>query len=215
MDSWYRYFAISGIYKKHCRHRPWETLNRYRVSGKRNVNKYQPCISFITTISVTLQWRHMSVKAYQTTGNSIVIMMTSSNGKIFRVTGHLCGEFTGNIPGEFPDKGQWRGALMFSLICVWINDWVNNREAGDLRRYRGHYDVYVMFSNFFGYDIIKISNIRIIDSFVWGIHQCLMDFLHRGSVAHAKMFLCHGINMNLKASTMLFHWKCWRYQNLK
>ena len=43
-----------------------------------------------------------------------------------------------------PHKGQWRGALMFSLICVWINDWVNNREAGDLRRYRGHYDVIVM-----------------------------------------------------------------------
>ena len=33
-------------------------------------------------------------------------------------------------------KGQWRGALMFSLICVWINSWVNNREAGDLRCYR-------------------------------------------------------------------------------
>ena len=27
-------------------------------------------------------------------------MMTSSNGNIFHVTGHLCGEFTG--PGEFP-----------------------------------------------------------------------------------------------------------------
>ena len=33
-----------------------------------------------------------------------------------------------------PHKGQWCGALMFSLICVWINGWVNNREAGDLRR---------------------------------------------------------------------------------
>ena len=43
-----------------------------------------------------------------------------------------------------PHKGQWRGALMFSLICARINDWVNNREAGDLRRYRGHYDVIVM-----------------------------------------------------------------------
>ena len=41
-------------------------------------------------------------------------------------------------------KGQWRGALIFSLICVWINGWVNNREAGDLRRYRAHYDVIVM-----------------------------------------------------------------------
>ena len=66
-------------------------------------------------------------------------MMTSSNGNIFRVTGHLCVEFTGS-----PHKGQWRGALMFSLICVWTNGWVNNREAGDLRRHRGHYDVIVM-----------------------------------------------------------------------
>ena len=41
-------------------------------------------------------------------------------------------------------KGQWRGVLMFSLICVWINGWVNNREAGDLRRHRAHYDVIVM-----------------------------------------------------------------------
>ena len=41
-------------------------------------------------------------------------------------------------------KCQWRGVLMFSLICVWINDWVNNREAGDLRRHRGHYDVTIM-----------------------------------------------------------------------
>ena len=48
------------------------------------------------------------------------------------------------IPVNSPHKGQWRGALMFSLICVWINGWVNNREAGDLRRYRAHYDVSVI-----------------------------------------------------------------------
>ena len=41
-------------------------------------------------------------------------------------------------------KGQWRGALMFSLICAWINGWVNNGEAGDLKRHRAHYDVIVM-----------------------------------------------------------------------
>ena len=34
-------------------------------------------------------------------------------------------------PVNSPHKGQWRGALMFSLICDWINGWVNNREAGD------------------------------------------------------------------------------------
>ena len=38
-------------------------------------------------------------------------------------------------------KGQWCGALMFSLIYVWINGWVNNGEAGDLRCHRAHYSV--------------------------------------------------------------------------
>ena len=41
-------------------------------------------------------------------------------------------------------KGQLRGALMHSLICARINGWVNNREARDLRRHRGHYDAIVM-----------------------------------------------------------------------
>ena len=52
----------------------------------------------------------------------------------------------GNSPvtGEFPNKCHWHGALMFPLICAWINDWVNNREAGDLRRHHTHYDVTVM-----------------------------------------------------------------------
>ena len=43
-------------------------------------------------------------------------------------------------------KGQWRRAFMFSLICGWINGWLNYREAGDLRRHRAHYDVIVMTS---------------------------------------------------------------------
>ena len=47
-------------------------------------------------------------------------------------------------PVNSPHKGQWREALMFSVICAWINGWVNNREAGDLTRHRVHYDVTVM-----------------------------------------------------------------------
>ena len=41
-------------------------------------------------------------------------------------------------------KGQWRRALMSSLISARINSWVNNREAGNLRRIRPHYNVTVM-----------------------------------------------------------------------
>ena len=47
-------------------------------------------------------------------------------------------------PVNSPHKGQWRGALMLSLICIWINGWVNNREAGDFRSFRADYDVTVM-----------------------------------------------------------------------
>ena len=52
----------------------------------------------------------------------------------------------GNSPAPVtsPHKGQWRGALMFSLICTRINGWVNNGEAGDLRRHHAHCDVTVM-----------------------------------------------------------------------
>ena len=47
-------------------------------------------------------------------------------------------------PVDFPHKGQWRGVLMFSLICACTNGWANNRDAGYLRRHRAHYDVTVM-----------------------------------------------------------------------
>ena len=67
-------------------------------------------------------------------------------------------------PVNSPHKGQWRGALMFSLICAWINHWVNNREAGDLRRQHAHYDVTVMFS---------FMEIR---SFWWDIHWNILSF---------------------------------------
>ena len=81
-------------------------------------------------------------------------MMTSSNGNIFRVTGHLSGEFTGH-----------RGALMIYFICVWINNRVSIREAGDLRRYRTHYDVIVMLVGpIFFYTIFAALEINTQDS---------------------------------------------------
>ena len=76
-------------------------------------------------------------------------------------------------PVNSPHKGQWRRALIFSLICVW-NDWVNKREAGDLRRYRAHYDVIVMISS------LCIANGRTGSSYfsVWNISvkvcHCIM-----------------------------------------
>ena len=37
-------------------------------------------------------------------------------------------------PANSPHKGHCRGALMFSFICAWISDWVNNREVGVLTK---------------------------------------------------------------------------------
>ena len=48
----------------------------------------------------------------------------------------LCEE-NPSVTGGFPHKGQWHGALMFSLICAWTNGWANNRDAGDLGRWFG------------------------------------------------------------------------------
>ena len=47
-------------------------------------------------------------------------------------------------PVNFPRKCQWCGDRMFSSICTWINSWVNNRHAEDLRRNCAHYEVIVI-----------------------------------------------------------------------
>ena len=70
-------------------------------------------------------------------------MMTSSNGNSLGVNGPLCGEFTGDrwIPRtKANDAELW----CFLFICAWIKGWVNNREAGDPRRHRAHYDAIVI-----------------------------------------------------------------------
>ena len=73
----------------------------------------------------------------------ICSMMASSNGKKFpRYWTFVRG--IPRSPVNSPHKGQWRGALMVSLICTWINGWVNNPKAGALRRHRAHYDVIAM-----------------------------------------------------------------------
>ena len=58
-------------------------------------------------------------------------------------------------PVSYPHKGQWREALLVSLICV------NNGEAADLRRHRAHYDVNVMYQHFcHWYDaVMKIARL--------------------------------------------------------
>ena len=68
-------------------------------------------------------------------------MMTSSNGNIFRVTSPLCVEFIGH---RWIPRTKASDAELWCFLCLWMNGWVSNRDAGDLRRHRAHYDVTVM-----------------------------------------------------------------------
>ena len=121
----------------------------------------------------------------------------------------------GNSPvtGEFPHKGQWRGALMFSLICAWKNGWVNNREAGALRRQCAHYDVIVMFKfkcPNHAYRLVYLcaglcwtchvfpwTNVKSIFSFfIWNWYRHALIYLH----GYMKMTLrCNYIPTNMVA----------------
>ena len=47
-------------------------------------------------------------------------------------------------PGGFPHIGQWCGALMVSMSCVWTNGWANNPDIGDLKCHHAHYEVTVI-----------------------------------------------------------------------
>ena len=84
------------------------------------------------------------------------------------------------LPVNSPYKGQWRGALIFSLICARVNRWENNREAGDLRRRFTHYDVIVMIRTWTTslppiggiLCIILIYNKRIQARYICGCWQC-------------------------------------------
>ena len=66
-------------------------------------------------------------------------MMTSSNGNIFRITGHLCGEITGH---QWIPHTKASDVKLWYFLCLSLNK--HNREAGELRCHHAHYDVTVM-----------------------------------------------------------------------
>ena len=101
----------------------------YGCKNVGKINKYQHTKKINKTRPYTIQ---------------IYLMMTSSTGSIFRVTGRLCGEFTGHryiSPTMASDAELW----CFLWSAPELNDSVNNRDAGGLRRHRAHYDVIVIF----------------------------------------------------------------------
>ena len=77
-----------------------------------------------------------------------------------------------------PHKAQWRGALIFSLICALINGWViNNGKAGDLTSHRAHYDVIVM----------DYSNAMLIQYALHLFHHAALGFRYLQVAKHIHM----------------------------
>ena len=99
------------------------------------------------------------------------ILMTSSNGDIFRVTGPLWEEFTRHrFPSQRPAT---RSFDVFFDMRLKKNGWVNNRDAGDLRRHRTHYNVTLMLKPIFTPTVVNLSG--------WNPHRiasCARPFLH-------------------------------------
>ena len=105
---------------------------------------------------------HSGVIAVHNINNIFVtydlIMVTSSNGNIFRVTAPLWGV-------DSLHKSQWRGALVLSLICAWTNSFTN-RDAGDLSHQCAHYDVNVMLY-VFERNMCRKTNYKYMDESRW------------------------------------------------
>ena len=124
MVKWYKLLKkgfISNISwkRRHCEIRlsfPSNTsLDRYNFAT----------VEFYSLLLVTPSWWRHQIETF-----SALLAICAGNSP---------------VPVNYPHKGQWRGALMFSLICARSNRCVNNGEAGDLRHRRSHYDVTVMF----------------------------------------------------------------------
>ena len=111
--------------------------------------KQYPNISVIEMIKLNgtdMKWSNLMARVSKATAHDSSnrvrrVHIMAARGFAYRII-----VFT-HVVVNSPHKGQWRGDLMFSLICAWINNWVNNREAGDGRRHCAHHDVIVMTGN--------------------------------------------------------------------
>ena len=116
-------------------------------------------------------------------------------------------------PVNCPTKGQWRGALMFSLACAWINVWVNNREAGNLRRHGTHCDVTVIYVQYVPWNTHTVVLWFVLS---WSNHQFLVNSRDVSTHIHQGPLLLAWFNFN----PSMDKWLCplqsvgWNYLSL-
>ena len=97
------------------------------------------CVGLVAVAPKSCNWGKL-VRNKNVVGVSLVY---SIKWKHFPRYMALC---AGNSPvtGEFPAQRPVTRSFDVSLICVWMDCWLNNREADDLRGHCTHYDVTVM-----------------------------------------------------------------------
>ena len=129
------------------------------------------CRLFVEKPLSTLMLAYLSLHHWK--HSSANCMMTSSNRTIFRVTGPLCREFAGHR--WIPITNASDAKLWFLLLSApEKNGWVNNRDAGDLRRHRAHYEIT---------NRIKVEQFSAI---TWNGYGCLHHGDHFVSVSGVK-----------------------------
>ena len=99
-------------------------------------------------------------------------------------------------PVNAPHKCQWCGALMFSLICAWINGWENNGEAGVLRRLCAHYDVIVR------KDRVQQITAKLWAHFIWSLRRhCNRNFTITNILINpTRAMVLHSFGIQLKTT---------------
>ena len=141
---------MSGHYLNQC----WpKCLNKYGITGPQGVNEIPECWDQVDLNALNV---FKTIQTCEWIGNFFteapIRIIAANNDKDKPWWRHQMEAFSALLalcvgirrsPVNSPHKGQWRGILMFSFICAWINGWVNNREDGDLRRHITHYDVTV------------------------------------------------------------------------
>ena len=98
-------------------------------------------------------------------------------------------------PVNSPHKGQWRGALMYSLICTWTKVWANNRVADYLNCHRAHHGVTVMLRRCAGRIddkclrntrlVAMLNDIFFIGQFLW-LRYLYLPFIQHAHVCDFK-----------------------------
>ena len=145
----------------------------FRPTTKKNIKTPQ-LTQGSNAVSVSMPCRHVSLTIQWTAMDKTCAHYDVIKWNFFRVTGPLRGEFACHRCQDLPHKGQWRGALMLTLICAWTNRWAKNGDAGVLRRHRTDYDVTVMTQQELSPWSIsrRITHVNHSSSIVWQLPSC-------------------------------------------